>query len=506
MRWHGFSLEWRQNGDARDNTQDTGMSSKADHGGKREYGLVLQQAESAPPALARYVHLLLNYRYGLEILSARKVQQVSGLWAERGSAIRSVFLIHDQEIGRRSAFLSLSRHDQIPLFVLLPPSLVDRHRPRCKGLKNVFLCSWKDILSPGDSSLQQIVAAVFDRQGVGEILADADEVPHRVLQEKIERRLGHLDILPTLPELVLRLIRLLNDPDVRIGDLEELLISDPAVVHRLLQVVKSPVFAGARSSGEWTLKEAIMRLGLKQVGAIAQQILLINCMVKPEDSEFDLRRFWKHSVGCAHIADRLYTEKHVRLAAPVAFEQYWVGALLHDIGKLVLGFFFWDHFEDVVKRMTSPRTPFYWAEKRLGAAVTHEHAGELLMLRIKADQRVTEIVGGHNNVGRGPGPLVCLIHVADNLCKDLGLGYLPQERGVYSKSVLDALQTSEEELEKLMSALGKEMVAEIEDLVARCSPSPGERGAGKGKEIPPRRGRKACSERPKARTVYSVSK
>ena len=90
------------------------------------------------------------------------------------------------------------------------------------------------------------------------------------------------------------------------------------------------------------LKEIITRLGVKKVGAIAQQVKMINSLVKPEESKFDMKRFWEHSVGCAIIADKLYTERHVKLQAEIEFNDYWIGSLLHDVGKLVIGFFFWD--------------------------------------------------------------------------------------------------------------------------------------------------------------------
>ena len=59
--------------------------------------------------------------------------------------------------------------------------------------------------------------------------------------------------------------------------------------------------------------------------AIAQQIKLINSLVKPENSPFNLRRFWVHSVGCAVIAD-----------GPVGiFDEHGVLHTLHeDVGRL----------------------------------------------------------------------------------------------------------------------------------------------------------------------------
>jgi len=65
-------------------------------------------------------------------------------------------------------------------------------------------------------------------------------------------------------------VTLLGDPDTTTAELEAVLVSDAAIVHRLLRVVNSPVYTGAPRGRSRSLKEAMVRLG--QVGAIAQQI------------------------------------------------------------------------------------------------------------------------------------------------------------------------------------------------------------------------------------------
>ncbi len=42
--------------------------------------------------------------------------------------------------------------------------------------------------------------------------------------------------------------------------------------------------------------------------------------------------------------------------------------------------------------------------------------------------------------GDDPTPLTCLIHMADNLCKDLGLSYLPEEVSRYDPRVMKKAQ------------------------------------------------------------------
>jgi HD-like signal output (HDOD) protein len=195
----------------------------------------------------------------------------------------------------------------------------------------------------------------------------------------------------------------------------------------------------------------------------------MNSLVRPNNSAFDLRRFWEHSVGCALVADRLVNENLIALPSPVNFNDYWVSALLHDIGKLLLGFFFWGHFEELLVQMTAERSTFREAEKELGDVGNHEYLAQILLLRSNATKEVVEAVGKHHTTGPSPGALVCLVHVANNLCVELGLGYLPDEPTRYSEAVLKNLKSTPEELYRLRETLGKPMVLQIKEIVNRCA-------------------------------------
>ena len=149
-----------------------------------------------------------------------------------------------------------------------------------------------------------------------------------------------------------------------------------------MQIMKAPAFAGVHKH-QWTLREIIVRLGIKQVGAIAQQIKLMNCFVLSDDNPFDLRRFWEHAVGTALVADRLCKTQAIALDPPPSFDQYWLSALLHDIGKLVLGLFFPTHFAKVMDHIdpsSSFGRDFREAEAQMGHVGLHEEIGQLLLL------------------------------------------------------------------------------------------------------------------------------
>lgn len=236
------------------------------------------------------------------------------------------------------------------------------------------------------------------------------------------------------------------------------------------ELVNTPAFAGVGQHGDWGLRDAVVRLGRRKLGSLALQIKLINGLIKPEESGFDLRRFWVHSVGCAHIADKLFSRRLVSIDVDeLSVNEYWVGALLHDIGKLVLGFFFFDHFDRLASLTTGARITFRDAEERLGDVIGHEQLGQLLLMRANMNEDLVRCVGTHHQPGAIPGALLALVNFSDNLCKDLGMGSLPDETAEYDAGVLRVLGVTPERVESIRESLGQNTVQEVMDIVERCT-------------------------------------
>ena len=147
------------------------------------------------------------------------------------------------------------------------------------------------------------------------------------------------------------------------------------------------------------------------------------------------------------------------------FEDYWVGGLLHDIGKLVLGFFFWDHFEGIMAEMLSGRRSFRSVEVELGGPLSHQSIGRLLMLKSNAGSDLAVWVGSHGEVGESASPLEGLLHIANNLSKDIGLSYPYEEAGVYNDSVLTKLNLDAGRLDALRNQIGDVAIKEVKGLV-----------------------------------------
>jgi HD-like signal output (HDOD) protein len=439
-----------------------------------KYGLIVRQAGRPQQVMASFLRMVLSYQYGVDVKIVPDIVDASSALMEKDHHIICVFIIQSQEIPSRTTIPALGQQGQIPLFLLFPKRLADTHNEKYGGTRNVFILAWEGAFNQSETSLKRVIEGAFEQNRIEPLLGDMEDIPYAVLQQKVEQQINNLDTLPTLPEIVMQILKMVNDPETTIQDMEEVLSSDPAIVWKLLDVMKSPVFAAGRRKAEWTLRDVIVRLGVKKVGAIAQQIKLMNSFVKPEDSSFDLRRYWEHSVASAMITENLYTQGKVALEDKLEFNEYWIGALLHDIGKLVLGFAFPQQFEDVLEQMNPKESfgrDFREAEAQLGQAGLHEDIGRLILLKVDAGPKMVEAVGAHHTGGKSSGGLAGLIHISNNLCKDLGLGYHPEEVGVYSESVLEKLNLTEEDIEGLKEEMAESIKDEVKELVSRCIPA-----------------------------------
>ena len=442
------------------------MSEKEEGKAKRsssiESALIVVRTGKAREDWIKMLSLMLNYLYGLNTLVEDGVRSIAVL-KDKAKEIRCIFLITDSAASQES-IKALGQRGQIPCFILLPESLMFAHRD-FKRLKNVYVCQQDQVVSQEGDSMRPLLDEVFERNSIGGVFDHTRASEGEVLSERIEQRLKGLKTLPALPELVLQIIRMVKDPKATAGNMEELLLSDAAIVHKVLLTVNTIEYTAVNRQSDWTLKEAIVRLGLQKIGIIGLQIKLINSFMKPSDSGFDLQRFWTHSLGCALIADRLYSQELVKIEGDLAFDDYWLAALLHDIGKVVLGFFYWGYFEQLLTHMASEQTDFRTAEAALGDMGSHEEVGRLLLLKAKVHDELVSVISHHHQPAANPGSLIFLLHLADNLSKDLGMGYGLEEKGQYDEVVLQGLEVDSAKLEELKESLGPTMEQEISELV-----------------------------------------
>lgn len=152
----------------------------------------------------------------------------------------------------------------------------------------------------------------------------------------IDNILDHVQKLPSMPSIVLEILDSFDNENVNLTTLANKISRDQAVVARVMRVANSPFFglSGQVSS----ISEAVSVLGFNNLRGMVMAAGIINALPCPRQ-DFDWTVFWRHSIRTAVCAKVL--AKGVGLSPETAF----TAGLLHDIGKLVMGVYFPQAFE-----------------------------------------------------------------------------------------------------------------------------------------------------------------
>ena len=146
-------------------------------------------------------------------------------------------------------------------------------------------------------------------------------------------------VLPTLPEVALKIRQAAEDPEVSISHLSKVISRDTALTARLIKVVNSPLL---RATQEVTdLHTAITRLGTNYssnlaIGLVMEQIF----HARSEAVEQKMREVWRRSLEVAGVCYAL-CRNHSQLKP----DQAALGGLVHQIGVLPILTYAEDHYE-----------------------------------------------------------------------------------------------------------------------------------------------------------------
>lgn len=136
-------------------------------------------------------------------------------------------------------------------------------------------------------------------------------------------------VLPSLPEVVIRVRALTESGNCSVEELEREISRDPAIAARLVKVANSSIMR--RGVPVSSVRQAIVLLGFRLVRSMVTQLALLQTMGRAGGDPGRLRGFVE---GGLHISAlcRDLAESFPYLDAELAA----LGGLLHDIGKLPL--------------------------------------------------------------------------------------------------------------------------------------------------------------------------
>lgn len=206
-------------------------------------------------------------------------------------------------------------------------------------------------------------------------------------------------ILPTLPDIALKVRDSVAKGDASASELADMIVTDPALSARLIQVANSPLYRGANEIRN--IQMAVTRLGNSTIRTLITS-LVMQQMFKPTTATLEqyFRTIWEQGVNVSAISRAL-----AAFVPQLNPDEAMLAGLIHQIGKLPI----LTLVEKIPEFKDSPSR----LEKLLEKA--HPHVGKLIMETWNFPKELKLVASEYVDFQRehdGPADYVDLVQVA----------------------------------------------------------------------------------------------
>ncbi|MCA1945428.1 MAG: HDOD domain-containing protein [Desulfovibrio sp.] len=211
--------------------------------------------------------------------------------------------------------------------------------------------------------------------------------------------------LPTLPNVLQEVSRLVEDPTSSTDQVAKVIAYDQVLSAKVLKMVNSPIYGFPGRIG--SIQHALVLLGLNVIKGVIISTSVFDVMTST------MSGLWEHSLGCALACTEI--AKVVGLEDP---EEYSVPGLLHDLGKVVTAV----QLPDVKQELDATvrqRDCTYREAESLVLGFTHETINGWLAQHWRLPLKIREGMSWHHAPTRAEHfpAAACVVHVADFLVK-----------------------------------------------------------------------------------------
>ena len=267
---------------------------------------------------------------------------------------------------------------------------------------------------------------------------------------------------PGMPGTAVRLLALIDNPAMRVSQIEQILRHDPGLTANVLRLANSAYFGIPSKVG--SIRQAVILLGLKRLIQMVIAACVSAIMDKPVPG-YDLPpgELWRHSIAVSVAAEGLVKELNADAA-----EEIFTAALLHDVGKLVLGQFVQNEYQQI-ETAISQGISFEMAEKIVLGA-NHADIGARILTNWSLPQEIINAVQFHHAPEEAPqvNTMLDIVHVANFMSMMIGIGI--GRDGLHhepSAEVTERLGLEPGHLEKVASQT-TQWVKELSEVLGRC--------------------------------------
>ena len=197
---------------------------------------------------------------------------------------------------------------------------------------------------------------------------------------------------PSMPRAVVKLRALLQEDHPPLDEIERILRHDPGLATNVLRLANSAYFGLSQKVG--SLKQAVMLLGVKRFAQIAVSACMNKTMGEAiEGYNLSPGELWLHSIAVANTAEALAKNRKI-----AETDDVFTPALVHDIGKLVLGKFVKEELQKI-ENIAAKGVSLVLAE-HMTFGTDHAEIGALILSKWSLPADIVNAVRRHHHPER----------------------------------------------------------------------------------------------------------
>jgi HD-like signal output (HDOD) protein len=265
-------------------------------------------------------------------------------------------------------------------------------------------------------------------------------------------RLKRIEVVPALPDILIRIWDLVARDDTSAKELAEVMSRDPGLTGAVLRLANSAYFGFPRKIT--TVTQAIVVLGFNTVQGLATGASVFRTL-QTQAAGLDSRGFLQHSLVTAAAARKFASRRGVQRGGTA-----FAAGILHDLGKLVIAEYLNDCHQVIADRV-GLGIPYEEAE-RAELGVTHQDVGAWFAGRWNLPGELAAAIRWHHEPEEGSEHLemVAAVHLGDLTAHRIGANRSgrPQPPPL-APAALTMLDVTEEDLE----TVGRELTEQLEN-------------------------------------------
>ncbi len=268
------------------------------------------------------------------------------------------------------------------------------------------------------------------------------------MKEKILELLEQKSDLPPLPDIVLRLQKMVRDPNSNARKIAGMIEVEPVLAGRIINLSNSVYYARSTEKVK-SLPVAVTKIGINTLVKLVYSLEMTSLF--SDNSILDSTQFWRHSLAVA-----IFTQSLSSLINASQEEQdiAYLAGLMHDVGIIVFGYLIPDDYVDFLLNVQNDEESLENQEyKEFG--IDHSELGSYFIKKWwEMDENVTRSVQYHHyplfgmkNYKR----YEIMVNVSNSICnKHEILNGVNAFHGVFKEDTWEVLGLSLDEVEDIM--------------------------------------------------------